>query len=123
MEHGQTIPHPDTALIRANNARSIARRASVSALAQSVSRTSFASLTRRPKRQVTGGRFREIQAIPDPIKAPTSQIPDDLINQFFSQLNFQTSELIVPRQNFLGGVNFGGGFAGFSTSSRPISRF
>ena len=102
-EHGQLIPHPDAALIRANNARSIARRASVSALASSVSRSGFASLTRRPKRQVTGGRFRAIQSVPEPTRAPSSQIPEDLINQFFAALSFRETQQIVPRQDFQGG--------------------
>ena len=117
-EHEQLIPHPDTALIKANNARSIARRASVSSLAQSVSRSDFASLTRRPKRQVTGGRFRAIQAIPDPTVAPTSQIPEDLINQFFASLNFRPTETIIPRENRFntGGGVFGGTLFRFGRS-------
>ncbi len=109
----QLIPHPDAALIRANNARSIARRASVSALAQSVSRNNFASLTRRPKRQVTGGRFRAIQDVPEPTVAPTSQIPEDLINKFFAGLNFRQTQQIVPRQDFRGtDANRSSGFLG-----------
>ena len=97
MAH-QTVQNPNTALIRAQNARSIARRASVSALAQSVSRTNFASLTRNPRRQI-GGRFEEIIDEPDPITLPDAKVPDDLINQFFSALNFASRQTSAGRRN------------------------
>lgn len=97
MAH-QTVQNPNTALIRAQNARSIARRASVSALAQSVSRTNFASLTRNPRRQI-GGRFEEIIAEPDPITIQDAKVPDDLINQFFSALNFASKQRTVGRRD------------------------
>lgn len=103
MANEQTIPHPNTGLIRAQNARSIARRASVSALAQSVARTDFASLTRNPRRQI-GGRFEAVIPEPDPIQLPSSTVPDDLINQFFSALTFASTQQVVPRQNVIQGA-------------------
>lgn len=128
MAH-QTVQHPNTALIRAQNARSIARRASVSALAQSVARTSFASLSRNPRRQI-GGRFEAIIEEPDPIAIPDAKIPDDLINQFFSALEFAKQQRTVRPQRqfqFVGPQErtpFGrAGRAVASRSRRRTSRF
>lgn len=98
MANGQFMEHPMAAVIRAQNARSIARRAQVAALAGSVARTDFASLSRAPRRQI-GGIFREILPEPAPVAVPSANVPNDLINRFFEALTFSQQQHVVARGN------------------------
>lgn len=96
-----TVPSPLTPLVRAQNARSIARRASLSALAQSMGRTGLSSLSRRGAALQTatiGGSFEEILPEPQAVQLPSSEIPSDLINRFFQSLTLRSQRQIVPRQ-------------------------
>lgn len=95
----QTAPNPLTALVRAQNARAVARRASLSALAQSMQRTGFSQLTRGGQApQFIGGSFEELLPEPAPLKLPSSEVPSDLINRFFQSLTLKSRQQVIPRQ-------------------------
>ena len=95
----QTVPNPRTALVRAQNARAVARRASLSALSQSMGRTGFARLSRNaPQAETIGGSFEELVPEPAEVQLPSSEIPSDLVNRFFQALTLRSQQQIVPRR-------------------------
>lgn len=67
----------------------------MAALARSLGRAGFQSLTREPVRQV-GGSFEELEELPAPKtqKAPGT-LPPDLLNQLLSALQFTGTEQVI----------------------------
>ncbi len=122
MAHGQALPDPLEAVVRARNARRIARRASISSLISSLGRsTSFQSLTRGGNRQVGQIRVSGIEKIPERkhVQQPQAFGTEDF-QKFINAFMFKASRQIVQRQDFVQGSTTTRRPVGFSSGILPI---
>ena len=85
---GLPEPHPQEGLIRAQNARRVARRRQANALAEQIAQTSAADLDRFGERRRVGGRFEALQEVPDRIVPQRSGLQLDDLASFLGAFNF-----------------------------------
>lgn len=89
-----TVPHPQAALVEAQNAQRIARRQAANTLAQSVQRTGRSDLRRGGRRQV-GGTFEQIQDVPEPEQVSQQSMTQDDISRFLSAFRFDPQQQVL----------------------------
>jgi len=107
---GLPIPNEQEALIRAQNARRLARRRQAAALALQVQRTSAEDLDRFGERRQVGGTFESLQAVPERQMAEFEQIDMEDLAGFFQQLSFDPESIDLGSQQFF--TSFGPGVLG-----------
>jgi len=122
VAHGQALPDPLEAVIRARNAKRIARRASISSLVSSLTRsTGFQSLTRGGNRQVGQIRISGIEKIPERKHVPQPQaFGTEDFQKFINAFMFKASRQIVPRRDFVVGATTSRRAVGFSSGILPV---
>jgi len=109
---GLPLPHEQEALIRAQNARRLARRRQAAALALQVQQTSAEDLSRFGERRQVGGTFESLQAVPERQAAPFEQISMEDLAGFFQQLSFDPETINLGSSQFF--TSFGPGVLGLT---------
>jgi hypothetical protein len=111
---GLPVPSPDEALIRAQNARRLARRRQAAALAERVGRVSGEDLSRFGDTRVVGGTFETLQEVPERETPSRFGLSIEDIAAFLQAFNFEARDQILGSSSFLS--SFGPGILGFNTT-------
>lgn len=98
---GLPMPHPDEALIRAQNARRIARRRQAAALALDVARVQGDDdLSRFGERRQVGGRFESLQNVPEREAPERDGLDLGDLGRFLGLLSFDPQEETLDQRSF-----------------------
>ena len=96
VDGGLPVPHPDEVTIRTQNARRLGRRRQAASLAFQVQQTAGEDLDRAGDTRVVGGRFEDIQDVPDRERPEGGSLSIEDLLKFLETLNFSGKEIRNP---------------------------